>query len=1457
MSSKGDKKELEILCRYVPRVVLSQYAHSRVALKEPATTTFPAVMALFDISGFSSLADRLAKEENVKPLVGVDIAPKRPSTSSGHIAKQPQPTMDLSRLASHRRISHASTGRQDSVRGDDAPINTSKRSSNAPSFSNKEKRASVGGNAGGGSSDMGLMRTGMAVEQLTKTLNQTLAPVIDIITQFNGDIIKFAGDAMIVMWETASSKLGDEPPAVDPGVVLFTAISCALQVLRMLESQDHVGATTLKMHVGMGYSSVTGNHVGGLLNRWEFYVGGAATGQMSIAEGDAHEGELVVSAECYDALVGSAAVQPLGIDAVKLARGNFKITGLKSAANVGVKYSLPTLRLGRDLIPLIKSYVPGCIALSLGKGKIVINGMRSITAIFIKFAGILDIPEPERQLQEVHRCLCAVQDAAYRVHATIRQFLIDDKGAVAIVVVGLPPFYHENNALHGIRMALYLQEKGVSASIGITSGPAFCGSIGSSVRAEYAVVGDVINLSARLMSMAAPGQILCDESTHTATLTRFEFDQGTHVMVKGKGDFIVVYRVFQDAMGASPAEKPAPGDIFIPSGINDFVIKRVDDFGKRSRLAKDTARVCQTILVRGASGVGKTTLLRHLTHVHPKVFYSCGDSVEKNTKLFVWRKVVTGIVFGMHGSPPTTTSHGVPDAAHRHGLVVMSQSHRNVVGTSLERQPSATKFQSTHSSSASPLLSRIGSKTGSLISRLGSASQRSLAPATTVLAASDATIDETTSKKSFESTDQFPDTLLRRQPSASSILDDDSTSEVSTVDLRANFGAGLQFIHSIVESGELGPESLPLLNVFIPHCFPETSHSLELAQHEDRFMHDVMLLVLTIVKEANRTHPILLAWDDCQWIDAASWDLLLKVLELSPTITCVVGVRTDALPPHAEFKRLEAHTHALKWEMRNLSLRDTSLLLSHRYGIAIMNSYLLEYVHGRAGGNPGHTIALMQRLLDLDTIYIDLERGVVHVLKDIHDVDLEISLQTRAKVMHHFDQLNTAGQLALRIVSVSIDYIHFDALSYLLRAVFAIEYNASFTHSSKGDDDASSTSAAAPSFSDHGASLFVQALLGLGVCENHGLVAVDHHNEVVRFASDDMRLVVYNVMLPSQRETIHRVFAMWFETEVPLHRIPRFQHCYHLAYHLSRTRMYNQSMHYFAKGAEEALLRGVSDFALMCLTSAGAVLLLMDTAPAQSGRDARPRGIRKSSSRTPLGLDDDDGSIEISLHQCKIEFLTGLVMVQKSDWPTAVDNLNVAIAIYHELVRKHKLGPWDRQKRKLRKWWADTCTLRRPIKVKPLSHRRSITVGIHVNGSIETLLDEVESLVGVATRLKTKILKVEREHEKTSNEIRLQGLRCISSIKDDVVVNLEKTFLLVPESKQSPTRRSKKQPLAGSGSSNLVLNARPGHESGAPEDKPPADGRKVSMLRNHSSTTTKLVTVPNEAAAAARSLPHS
>lgn len=105
---------------------------------------------------------------------------------------------------------------------------------------------------------------------------------------------------------------------------------------------------------------------------------------------------------------------------------------------------------------------------------------------------------------------------------------------------------HEDDPKRAVETALELHAKlaelKIPSSIGVTTGQAFCGDVGTSQRREYAMVGDIVNLSARLMA-AAKGGILTDHDTFESasifgTLT---FEPQDPIRVKGKANPIVVY----------------------------------------------------------------------------------------------------------------------------------------------------------------------------------------------------------------------------------------------------------------------------------------------------------------------------------------------------------------------------------------------------------------------------------------------------------------------------------------------------------------------------------------------------------------------------------------------------------------------------------------------------------------------------------------------------------------------------------------------------------------------------------------------------------------------------------------------------------------------------------------------------------------------------------------------------
>lgn len=78
-------------------------------------------------------------------------------------------------------------------------------------------------------------------------------------------------------------------------------------------------------------------------------------------------------------------------------------------------------------------------------------------------------------------------------------------------------------------------------AIGITSGKAYCGLVGSPLRHEYAVMGPSTNLSARLMGKAKQGEVMCDGETRTRDRTHTFVKLG-EIQAKGYTNLVPTFK---------------------------------------------------------------------------------------------------------------------------------------------------------------------------------------------------------------------------------------------------------------------------------------------------------------------------------------------------------------------------------------------------------------------------------------------------------------------------------------------------------------------------------------------------------------------------------------------------------------------------------------------------------------------------------------------------------------------------------------------------------------------------------------------------------------------------------------------------------------------------------------------------------------------------------------------------
>jgi len=472
-------------------------------------------------------------------------------------------------------------------------------------------------------------------EHLTQVLNLYFGQIIDLVDQWGGDVIKFAGDAMIALWLNPEGAK--------------EATACALALQRRLHDHDMGDGLHLSMKVAVGAGTVSFAQLGGIFDRWEFLVCGSPLDQVGIANGLAVPGDVVISSAVLD-LIGSRSRRSSGNDGADA-------LGL-SLEPVGDEMHRVIAPLGMDppeKVPMavrpsaaatLRRYIPGAIRSRLDANQSDWLGeQRRLSVIFI------NLPDFNAQtpLLEADRTMKALQIALYRFEGSVNKISVDDKGASLIAVLGLPPLGHPDDPERAVRAALAMQrvlsEAGHHSSIGVTTGLAFCGTIGNARRREYTVMGNVVNLSARLMQAAkAPGHsgLLCDEPTWSASRQRLRFERLAAISVKGRSEAISVFRPIVEDAEVAGFKSQLDSDLDLPPKVA---------IGREAEIEKLTAffngckrsRSGGLMVVRADHGMGKAQLLqsvaRRASDSGFQVWTGHGHSIDQQTPYRVWRSI--------------------------------------------------------------------------------------------------------------------------------------------------------------------------------------------------------------------------------------------------------------------------------------------------------------------------------------------------------------------------------------------------------------------------------------------------------------------------------------------------------------------------------------------------------------------------------------------------------------------------------------------------------------------------------------------------------------------------------------------------------------------------------------------------------------------------------------------------
>lgn len=466
-----------------------------------------------------------------------------------------------------------------------------------------------------GSTTVGEMlarRGSIGAESLGDVLNGYISAVVDEVHAFGGQVAKFTGDGLLALW----------PGHGDASEALRSTLACGLALQRVVArvssedtSRDGV-AMAMRVAVGCGEVSLL----------------------LIPTEGDHLEplffGEAVRStaAACARATAGVLTMT----DAVRDRLGEFIDAGAGSpgaSIDKQVAKAPAACEIPADLHPQLRRLVsPAAVPIADSEGPWLAQ-LRRISALFVRIDAAAE--EPGSVLAAA-RCITR---AVERYGGALARIGVEEKGVIFLAVFGLVARTHEDDPARCVEAALEIVDGLAAVStdcgVGVATGRAFCGALGTRRAREFTTVGDVVNVAARLMQ-AARNDALCDPETQRLAMNRVEFESLPLLRVKGRRESFVPYRAHRRVRPTQARTRSMigrAGELRVLTRMLDGVVDSA------------TARV---VLVQGEAGIGKSTLLHAFEEEARQrdvtLLTAAGDPYDRDVPLHVWTSLLRGLI---------------------------------------------------------------------------------------------------------------------------------------------------------------------------------------------------------------------------------------------------------------------------------------------------------------------------------------------------------------------------------------------------------------------------------------------------------------------------------------------------------------------------------------------------------------------------------------------------------------------------------------------------------------------------------------------------------------------------------------------------------------------------------------------------------------------------------------------
>ncbi len=247
----------------------------------------------------------------------------------------------------------------------------------------------------------------------------------------------------------------------------------------------------------------------------------------------------------------------------------------------------------------------------IGSDSVIPAERRIVTVLFADLSGFTALAarlDPEETRDLINACFTALMAPIERYGGTIDKFIGDE-----IMVLFGAPHAHEDDPERAVRTALELQATlrrfneahatELGLHIGINTGLVVAGGIGAAGRYEYTVIGDAVNVAARLVDLAERDAVLLGPDTYRAVAPLIEAHEQAPVHVKGKAEPVLAYRL--NGLAAQPGPTRGISGLHAPLIGRDAELQQL-----HQALDEVLDGRGQIVLLVGEAGLGKSRLIR-------------------------------------------------------------------------------------------------------------------------------------------------------------------------------------------------------------------------------------------------------------------------------------------------------------------------------------------------------------------------------------------------------------------------------------------------------------------------------------------------------------------------------------------------------------------------------------------------------------------------------------------------------------------------------------------------------------------------------------------------------------------------------------------------------------------------------------------------------------------------------